>query len=104
MKFTALVPSSYDVVKHWCRQFNLSRLSIYDEPRSGRPASAQNEEMVAKVEEMVFKDSCVCIDTIGKTLGISHGSVCDILHNQLNMNKVGARWVSRTCGDSEASS
>uniref|UniRef100_UPI00358DDAE3 zinc finger CCCH domain-containing protein 10 isoform X2 n=1 Tax=Myxine glutinosa TaxID=7769 RepID=UPI00358DDAE3 len=89
------VTPSYDVVKHWCRQFKCGRLSIYDEPRSGRPASAHNEETVEKVEKMVLQDRRICIDKIVQTVGISHGSVCEMIRHQLNMKKVATQWVPR---------
>ena len=86
---------SYDVVKHWRRQFKSGRISIYDEPRSGRPTTAKNEDTIGKIEKMVNDDRRICIKTIAKNLGISHGTVCDILHNQLNLCKVLEQWEKK---------
>jgi histone-lysine N-methyltransferase SETMAR len=86
---------SYDVVKHWCRQFKCGRLSIHDEPRSGRPSTSCDDDMIQKVEKMILEDRRIKVKNIAAELGISQGSVFDIIHNELNMTKVSARWIPR---------
>jgi histone-lysine N-methyltransferase SETMAR len=86
---------SYDVVKHWCKQFKCGRLSIHDEPRSGRPSTSCTDDMIRKVEQIILKDRRVNVKNIVAELGISQGSVVDIIHNELNMTKVSARWIPR---------
>ena len=86
---------SYDVVKHWCKQFKCGRLSIHDEPRSGRPSTSSADNMIRKVEQIILKDRRVTVKNIVAELGISQGSVVDIIHNELNMTKVSARWIPR---------
>lgn len=82
-------------VEHWAIEFKHGRESVEDDPRSGRPATAQNEEMIEKIEAMVMEDRRISARRIVETLDISHGSVLSILHDQLHMNKVSARWVPR---------
>ena len=86
---------SYDVVKHWCKQFKCGRLSIHDESRSGRPSTSCCDDVVHKVEEMILLDRRVRVKNIAAELGISQGSVFDIIHGQMNMTKVSARWIPR---------
>lgn len=86
---------SYDVVKHWCKQFRCGRLSIHDEPRSGRPSTACNGDTVSKVEKLILQDRRIKVKNIAGELGIAYGSVCDIIHNELHMTKVSARWIPR---------
>jgi hypothetical protein len=81
---------SYDVVKHWCKQFKCGRLSIHDDPRSGRPSASCNDDMIHKVEKMILEDRRVKVKNIAAELGISQGSVFDIIHGELNMTKVSA--------------
>ena len=83
---------SYHVVKHWCKQFKCGRLSIHDEPRSGRPSTSCCND-IHKVEEMILEDRRVKVKNIATELGISQGSVFDIIHGELNMAKVSARWI-----------
>ena len=58
---------SYEVVKHWCRQFKYGCLSIHDEARSGRPSTSCEHDMIQKVEKIIVE------------LGISRGSVFNIM-------------------------
>ena len=86
---------SYDVVKHWCKQFKCGRLSIHDEPRSGRPSTSSGDEMIQEVEKMILEDRRVKVKNIAAELGISQGSVFNIIHGELNMTKVSARCIPR---------
>jgi TusA-related sulfurtransferase len=79
---------SYDVVKHWCKQFRCGRLSIHDEPRSGRPSTACNDDTVREVEKLILQDRRIKVKNIAGELGIGYGSVCDIIHNELHMKYV----------------
>ena len=81
---------SYDVVKHWCKQFKCGRMSIHDEPRSGRPSTSCDDDPIHKVEQMILEDRRVKVKNIAVELGINQGSVFDIIHSELNMTKVSA--------------
>ena len=70
---------SYEVVKHWCRQFKCGRLSIHDEPRSGRPSTSCEHDMIQKVEKIILEDRRVNFTNIAAELGISQGSVFNIM-------------------------
>ena len=70
---------SYEVVKHWCRQFKCGRLSIHDEPRSGRPSTSCEHDMIQKVEKIILEDRRVKVKNIAAELGISQGSVFNIM-------------------------
>ena len=84
---------SYDIVKYWAKQFKLGRDSIEDDPKSGRPATSQNSEMAKNFEGLVLQDRRISVNSIANTLKISIKSAHTILHEQLHMNKVSARWV-----------
>jgi len=86
---------SYDVVKHWCKQFKCGRLSIQDGERDGRPSTARNDDIIKKVQDLILNNRRVTINDIVNETGVSHGSVCNIVHNELHMSKVSARWVPR---------
>lgn len=86
---------SVETVRRWSVEFSRGRQSIEGDPRSGIPATAQNDTMVANVENMVLADRRIGVKQISDTLQISVGSVHSIIHDQLNMNKVSARWVPR---------
>lgn len=86
---------SYAIVKHWCKQFRYGRMSVQDEQRSGRPSTSREEDTIRQVEVLIMEDRRITIDKIVKKLGISHGSAVSIIHNDLHMNKVSARWIPR---------
>ena len=43
-------------VFNWYREFKNERMSLNDDPRSGRPVTASGDEMVAAVRDLVEHD------------------------------------------------
>ena len=84
-------------LKRWAAEFKRGRESIEDDAGSGRPveASAPEIEKVAEVEAMVMSDRRLKIVEIAAAGGICGGTVHSILHDNLGMLKVSARWVPR---------
>ncbi|XP_048241256.1 histone-lysine N-methyltransferase SETMAR-like [Haliotis rufescens] len=85
----------YSTVAKWAAEFNRGRTILEDDPRSGRPADVITDEIVAKVQNIITTDRRIKVDEIASECGISHGSVCNIIHERLHMSKVSARWVPR---------
>lgn len=86
---------SYDTVVRWKRNFQTGHMSLTDEPRSGRPSFTDDAATVKKVENFILEDRRVTIQMIMRETGLSYGSVCKIIHEELHMSKVSARWVPR---------
>ena len=51
------------------------------------------QNQIEEVQRMVNDDPKIIIRTISRELNISLGSAVSILHKNLNMSKVSARWV-----------
>ena len=86
---------SYATVKRWAALFKMGRESLEDDDRCGRPLTATTEENISHVHRIVMGDRRVTVNQIATSVGISRERVENILHNELGMSKVSARWVPR---------
>jgi len=75
-----------------------------NEPKEPRPRTSRSEDMIAQVEQMVMEDRCLTVKQVAANAGISVGSVYTILHDNLKMRKVSARWVLRMLADENKAS
>ena len=80
-------------VKKWAAEFKRDRESLEDDPRSGRSASATNQENIDYVHHMVMDDRRLTVNQIADAVAISREPVENILHQELDMSKVSARWM-----------
>ena len=85
---------SQAVVYQWDRRFK-GRDAFKDDPRSGRPSTARNEEIIAKVKEKSRVDWRLTIREISKEIDSSFGSYQAILTEDLGMRRVVAKFVPR---------
>jgi [histone H3]-lysine36 N-dimethyltransferase SETMAR len=86
---------SYETVRYWINELKGGRSCSSDAPRSGRPKTATDQENVRKVHQMVMSDRRINIDEIAEALKISAERVHHVLHEDLDMSKISARWVPR---------
>ena len=86
---------SYDTVVRWKRNFQSGHMSLTDEPRAGRPSIKDDLAMVTKVEAVILDDRRSTLERVMAETGLSYGSAWRIIHEELHMNKVSARWVPR---------
>ena len=90
---------TFATVYNWVNEFKHGRISTCDAPRSGCPIEAAKPEIIDKVHDIVLTDRRVKVRELVEVTGISHGTVISILHEQLGMKKLSARWVTRLlCG------
>lgn len=86
-------------VKRWAVKFREGEAEVSDAPRSGRPRTATTDDNVALVQELLAEDRRLTVQEISLEVGISEGSVWDILHNKLQKRKKCARWVPHLLTD-----
>ena len=58
-----------------------------------RPFPARNEQNIALVERLVAEDPHSTIRELSEASGVSVGTIHSILHEDLQMRKLAARWV-----------
>ncbi|XP_025417115.1 protein GVQW3-like [Sipha flava] len=75
-------------VFRWFKVFSEGRELIEDEPRSGRPSTAKNDENDIRVRELVRFDRRLTVRIIGEQLGLFHTTVHQILTIDLEMRKI----------------
>ncbi|KAJ4431960.1 hypothetical protein ANN_20569 [Periplaneta americana] len=82
-------------VHAWHKRFSGGRDSIKDDVRSGRPTTATNEAIAQCVRNVVRDDRRKTIKEIAAEVGISVGSVHNVLHKHLNMHYVSQKLVPK---------
>jgi transposase len=76
------------------------RTSCQDEPRSGRPCVATDEEHQHSLEELLEEQRSWTTEDLASRLGTSKYSVQQLL-KKLNVRKVSSRWVPYSLTDEQ---
>jgi len=84
---------SFSIIKKWAAEFKRGRTSLEGDPCEGHPKSATTPEIIEQVHDMVLDDRRIKVREIAETIGISKECVGYILHEELDMKKLCARWV-----------
>ena len=82
-------------VSCWMRRFTSGRQSPEDDPRSGAPTTAKTCTNIDVVKDLLNADRQATYDELEEQSGLSHGTLQRIIHEELKMKKVCARWVPR---------
>ena len=82
-------------VKKWASEFKRGRKSIEDDPRSGRPSDVTTPQKISEVEAIIMSDRRIKVLEVAVGCGISFGTAHNIIHDELHLSKVSARWVPR---------
>jgi len=88
------------VIYKWYNRFQEGRENIGDDARSGRPASKTSSH-VAAVKELLDKDRRITIREIVDRTDCGYGTVFKIIHDQLNMRRICARWIPKMLTDDQ---
>ena len=82
-------------VKNWVAKVKRGHFSICDAPRPGRPKTVTTPEIIDQIHELILEDRRISAKTIAEQLGISRERVGSIIHENLNMRKLSAKWVPK---------
>jgi len=76
-------------------QFKSGDFSTCDAPRPGRPKTVIIPEIINQIHELILEDRRILAKSIAEQLSISRGRVGSIIHEDLDMRKLSAKWVPK---------
>ena len=76
-------------------QFKHDDFSAGDAPRPGRPSTVTAPEIIDQIHELILEDHRISAKSISEQLGISHERVGPIIHEDLDMLKLSAKWIPK---------
>ena len=76
-------------------QFKRGMFSICDVPGPGRPKTVTTPEIIDQIHELILEDRRISAKSIAEQLGISRDRVGSIIHEDLDMRKLSAKWVPK---------
>lgn len=79
----------------WHKRFSGGREAVEDDEREGRPSTSKTDENVEKITEIIRKDRRLSVRMLAEMVNINRETVRQILHNELNMQKVCAKMVPK---------
>jgi len=86
---------SYATVKNWVAQFKRGDFSTCDAPCPRRPKTVTASEFIDQIHELILEDRRISVKSIAEQLGISRKRVGSIIHEDLDMRKLSAKWVPK---------
>ena len=89
------IAPSYITVKNCVAQFKRGDFSTCDVPRPGRPKTVTTPEVIDQIHELILEDRRISAKSIAEQLGISREWFGSIIHEDLDMQKLSAKWVPK---------
>ena len=86
---------SYTTVKNWVAQFKRGDFSTCDVPRPGRPKTTTTPEIIDQIHELILEDRRISAKSKSEQVDISRERVGSIIHEDLGMRKLSAKWVPK---------
>lgn len=82
-------------VFEWAKRFKEGRESLDDDPREGAPVTSCTAANVDRLRALITSDRHLNIRALSAQLNINKESVRKMLHDNLNMRKIGAKMVPK---------
>jgi len=83
------------IVKNWVAQFKRGDFSICDALRPGRLKTVTTPEIIHQIHQLILEARRIWAKSIAEQLGILRERVGSIIHEDLDMRKLSAKWVPR---------
>ena len=82
-------------VFEWHKRFKEGRESVRDDEKYGRSKEVRIPELIGQIKNFMDKDRHVFIKTISAQFDVSVGTVDTVIHEELKMRKICAKFVPR---------
>ena len=92
-KVAGIKAAAYSTIQRWRQEFKTGKKGNNSDKPKQPLKRASNERNVAAVAKLVKEDPHVCIREISARLSLSYGTVHRIIHNDLHLRKLAAKWV-----------
>jgi len=76
-------------------QFKRGDFSAFDAPRPERPKTVTTSEIIDQIHELILEDRRISTKSIAEQLSTSRGWVESIIHEDMDMRKLSAKWVPK---------
>ena len=86
---------SYATVENRVAQIKSGDFSTCIAPRPGRPKTVTTSAIIEKILELILEYRQISAKSISEQLGISRERVGSIIHEDLGMRKLSAKWVPK---------
>ena len=86
---------SRSLIFKWHNRLADGRDGLADDEREGRPSFRESDAVENEVRDVINSDRRLTVREVADKCGISKTTAHQILGNDLNMNRVCARWVPR---------
>ena len=84
---------SYTTVAEWVHRFKQGRTSLEDDPRIGPPVTEGTDQNFEVIRTLIDENPHISIRYMVFETGLSYGNINRIIHDELKLKKLCARWV-----------
>jgi len=91
----------YVTVKNWVVQFKRGDFSTCVAPRPGRPKTVTTLQIIEQIRKLILEDRRISATSITEQLGILSERVGSIIHDDLDMRKLSAKWVPKCLNEDQ---
>ena len=84
---------SYTTVAEWVHRFKQGRTSVEDDPRVGRSVTEATDQNIEVIRTLIDENPHISIRYMVFETGSSYGNINRIIHDELKLKKLCAKWV-----------
>ena len=85
----------YATIRNCVAQFKRGDFPTCDAPHHGQPKTVTTLEIIVRIQDVILEDRWILAKSIAEQLGISLERVGSIIHEDLDMQTLSAKWVPK---------